>query len=156
MMKDLVRLRRQHEELSQKMTEVEQLSLELPNAVVAGKCARMLAKLQGLMQVHLIMEEAFFYARVERFENPALRAICRRFKDEIDLFTPSFKEFIDAYGSGAAIDKQPQRFQGAMAGHFDWLRRRMAREERELYGCFEKAMAKKAPLTLLVEQASEA
>ena len=103
----------------------------------AGKCARLLAKLSGLMQVHLIMEDAFFYARAERFDNPTVRALCKRFQAEYDLFRPSFKVFLEQFSGGSAVEKSPDRFQKEVLLHFDWLRRRMAREERELFQSFE-------------------
>ncbi|MCC6808767.1 MAG: hemerythrin domain-containing protein [Deltaproteobacteria bacterium] len=148
-MNDLDRFRRQHEELAQKMTEIERTSLALPNALVAGKCARLLAKMSGLLQVHLVMEEAFFYARADRFDNPAVRAICKRFQGEIDMFRPSFKAFVEQYSVASAIEKNVAQFQGDLLRHFDWLRRRDGREERELYQSVETATKKRPTSSLL-------
>jgi hypothetical protein len=142
-MNDVERFRRQHEDITSKMIEIERLSLSLPNPVVASRCARSLAKLSGLLQVHLVMEESYFYANAQRFENPAIIAICKRFQSEIELFRPSFKAFVEQNSVASAIDKRPQQFQADLLRHFDWLRRRMAREERELYTSTELALKRR-------------
>ena len=142
-MNDVERFRRQHEDITSKMIEIERLSLSLPNPVVASRCARSLAKLSGLLQVHLVMEESYFYSNAQRFENPAIIAICKRFHDEIGLFRPSFKAFVEQNSAASAIDKRPQQFQSDLLRHFDWLRRRMAREERELFQSTENAIKRR-------------
>jgi hypothetical protein len=146
-MNDMERFRRQHEELCTKMIEIERTSLGLPNAAVASKCARLLAKMSGLLQLHLVMEDAFFYARVDRFESTVLRALCGRFESEVALFRRSFRKFVEQYSIGSAIDKDATQFQTDLLRHFDWLRRRQGREERELYQTYERSMTKKLAST---------
>lgn len=127
--------RRQHDEARALVRHIQELSL---NAEARGTEIRVeLAKLRGILKVHLTMEDRSLYPTLLQHKDPKIAALARRFSDEIGGVTSAFLDFTKSWAEPGTIEKLPEKFRGELNAVIKVLALRMDREDKELYPLLE-------------------
>jgi hypothetical protein len=100
---------------------------------VAEDIRALLAKLAGLVNLHLAMEDKALYPALLAHHNPAVAETARRFSEEMGSVAGAFVAYIKAWPTAAAIKADPERFTSESKGIFNALSKRIHRENVELY-----------------------
>ena len=95
--------------------------------------AMTLAKLLGLLKLHLAQEDRVLYPEILSSEDPELAATARRFKDEMGGLAVALDQFARRWQSSAAIDERFRDFSIETGDILTKLGERIRRENEELY-----------------------
>lgn len=132
-MKSTDNLRRQHRELLRIGAEmVGLLAMEAAQRDVY-KLRSLIAQMAGILNVHLAMEDGVMYPQLLRHPDPELRAIAKRFIDEMGGLKAAFTAYVEKWNVPRAIMDEPVTFARETKNLVDLLSRRIEREDRDLY-----------------------
>lgn len=126
-------LRRQHDAILALANELiaAQASLRIP--AEAAEAARRLAKLTGVLQLHLAAEDKSLYPRLKASGDAEVAETASRFMDEMGGLARAYGDFDAKWRSEAAILSDPAGFRSQTAEVVAALSTRIARENKELY-----------------------
>ena len=95
-----------------------------------------LASIRGRMTkvllLHLAQEDQLFYPRMKRSSNPQVRELATRFENEMGTLADTHRSYATRW-PGVAIEKDWNGFRTETQAVVAALRRRIRREEGELY-----------------------
>lgn len=123
--------RAQHAEI---LAIAKEIAASLQPATLAKDADRvrmLLAKLAGVLNVHLAMEDKSLYPNL--LASPKTVAIAKRFMDEMGTLAGSFKSFMGKWPNGQSIQRSSSEFAKELTAIFDAIAKRIQREEKELY-----------------------
>lgn len=99
----------------------------------AMECARLMAKLTGILRFHLAAEDNSLYPRMQASPDPEVSQTAAAFAAEMGGLAELFEDFVSNWPDGAAIFVNPEGFRTEAALVFSALSRRIKRENDELY-----------------------
>lgn len=117
---------------------------QLDPARVAADPAKVSAevvRLFGKFSIHLAIEDKALYPRLAQDANPDLRRMAQRFQEEMGGLTQGFEAYRKAWPGPLAIAKDPARFIAETRDILDRLKKRIGRENAELYPLAARAAA---------------
>jgi iron-sulfur cluster repair protein YtfE (RIC family) len=125
--------RRQHREILEVIdeltTKLDAASIEQDAASVRG----LLNVLVGKLTVHLAMEDDALYPRMLHHRNPQIRELATSFIAELGGIAEAFRQYIARWSTAQLILANPAAFIQETNQVFEALKRRIAREDNELY-----------------------
>jgi hypothetical protein len=133
--------RKHHDDI---LTIAHQINAQLDDAYsdsTAERLRMLLAKLAGLVNLHLAMEDRALYPQLLAHADAEIAETARRFNDEMGAVAASFVAYIKAWPTASAIKKAPMRFTTESKMIFNALSKRIHRENEELYVLLETAAA---------------
>jgi hypothetical protein len=92
-----------------------------------------LARLAGVVNLHLAMEDKALYPALLAHSDATVAATARRFNEEMGSLAATFVAYIKAWPTAAAIKADPVRFSTESKAVFNALSKRIHRENVELY-----------------------
>jgi hemerythrin-like domain-containing protein len=126
-------LRAQHEELLGIAAQIaghlepEELSND------ARQVRSELNMLAGRIQVHLAIEDHALYPRMIGSNDKNVTRTAKKFQREMGTLAEAFRSFNEKWTHASRIQADPLIFVGEMRGIIGALRKRIERENRELY-----------------------
>ena len=139
------RFRRQHDELREIALEIDAALRAPAFPGNAREVRRMMARFKGKLVVHSSMENEALYPRLLQHADPAVRLLAQQLFEELGGIYDAFAAHHGRWTSVELIEADP----GAYARHtqqvFDQLKRRMHRENSELYPLADREGSTPAP-----------
>ncbi|HMJ51573.1 MAG TPA: hemerythrin domain-containing protein [Polyangiaceae bacterium] len=139
------RFRRQHEELLRLTLEVD-AALKAPDFPGNARgVRRMMARLKGKLVVHSSMENEALYPRLLQHADPAVRALAQDLFEELGGIYGTFAAHHEKWSSIEVIQADPSTYARHTQEIFGKLKRRMDREDNELYPLADREGAPALP-----------
>lgn len=132
-------LRRQHDALEQLTQQIITRMQRINTRDDAMECARTLAKLTGILQLHLAAEDNSLYPRLRASPDRKTAETARAFAEEMGGLATIYSEFVSEWPTGNAIFADLEGFRTQASLVFSALARRIGRENEELYPLAEQA-----------------
>jgi hemerythrin-like domain-containing protein len=126
-------LRRQHDVILALADDLVAAQESLATSAEAAGAATRLAKLTGVLQLHLAAEDRALYPRLRASSDAAVADTARRFMREMGGLAQVYGEFEARWRSASAIQANPDGFRAETAAVLGALGTRIARENAELY-----------------------
>ena len=130
-------LRRQHEALLEMSEQLSQSSRVIDTKQHASQCARLLARMTGILTQHLAAEDRALYPRLIVSDNPHVSDTARSFSIQMGGLAQRYLGFEDEWRSGQAILAEPGRFRIELIRILAMLHKRIERENQILYPMLE-------------------
>lgn len=126
-------LRKQHAEILQLAREINaRLSAQL-DAADAAAIRPLLAKLAGLVSLHLAIEDRSLYPALAAHSDPEARMLSKRYMDEMAGIAAAFNDYVRNWQATAKMLADPAAFTSASKAVFNTLSKRIHYEHTELY-----------------------
>ncbi|TYO94421.1 hemerythrin domain-containing protein [Desulfallas thermosapovorans] len=135
---DLTNLKRQHKEILALAASIKQLSKVHELEAKAMDISMELGKLSGKVSVHLSSEDKFLYPSLLSHPNDKVKAIARRFINEMSGISKVFYDYKTKYLAPSKIKANPEQFSKETDAVFAALQKRIELEEKELYPLLAK------------------
>lgn len=130
---DMSNLNRQHNDIANLITEVEgYLSVEKVS-VAAFELIMKIAKLAGLLIMHLKHEDEVLYPKLRISSDLKVRQTTERFITEMGGLSTAFNEYRGLYKSSNNIKDKPEAFIRDTEKIIEALRKRVKKENEDLY-----------------------
>jgi len=94
---------------------------------------KLLAKLAGLVTLHLAMEDQSLYPELKSCQDTTVRATAEFFSKEMGKLATEFTQYLQSWQTSSMIRANPGRFSSESKAIFNSLSRRIHRENTELY-----------------------
>lgn len=96
-------------------------------------CRSSLAKLAGVLKIHLAMEDNALYPRMLTHAEPEVRKTAAEYQQSMGQLAPAFEAFYEKWRRHGAIEAAPEEFAGACRAIAQALKQRMDLEDANLY-----------------------
>ena len=128
-------LNRQHNDIANFITEVEgYLSVEKVSvSASAFELTMKIAKLAGLLKMHLKHEDEVLYPKLRISPDIKVRQTTERFINEMGGLSTAFDEYRGLYKSSNYIKDKPEAFIRDTKKIIEALRKRVKKENEDLY-----------------------
>lgn len=137
-MSKTVNYRRQHKEILELITVILN-NLESENFKENSKEIRsMLAKLAGKLKIHLAMEDKVLYPELLNNKKAEVKALAQIYLNEVGGLKEQFTNYINKWPRPTDIEKTPELFKKETVQIFDHFKKRIIREENELYDIYDR------------------
>lgn len=100
-----------------------------------------LARLSGLVKIHLTNEDEGLYPRLFAHQNDAVRKKAAQFQQTMGSLAKAFTDFYGKWTKGNAISADRAGFSKELAAVLGALSARMDLEDRELYALADRELA---------------
>lgn len=131
--------RRQHDTILALAQDLVAAQLAVRTPDDAARAARCLAKLTGVLQMHLAAEDKALYPRLKLSRDPEVAVMANSFMTEMGGLAEAYGEFEARWRSSSAIMADPAGFVEHTAAVMGALEIRIARENSELYPLLDAA-----------------
>lgn len=121
--------RQQHGEMRRLLDEASKNALPLD----PESCRSTLARLAGILKIHLAMEDKALYPRMLTHDDAQVRQTAGEYQQSMGQLAPAFESFYERWRLHGAIEQAPQEFSGALRVIQRALRERMDLEDANLY-----------------------
>lgn len=126
-------LRRQHDAILALASDLTDAQSTLATHAEAALAATRLAKLTGVLNLHLAAEDRALYPQLRASSDPAVAETARRFMREMGGLAKVYAEFAARWRSATTILADPEGFRTETAAVLSALGTRIERENTELY-----------------------
>lgn len=126
-------LRRQHDAILALASDLTAAQSSLTSQAEGALAATRLAKLTGVLNLHLAAEDRALYPQLRASSDPAVADTARRFMQEMGGLAKVYGEFAARWRSATAILANPEGFRTETAAVLSALGTRIDRENTELY-----------------------
>ncbi|MBI4902166.1 MAG: hemerythrin domain-containing protein [Acidobacteria bacterium] len=99
----------------------------------SGPIRELLADFSGLLKIHLAAEDKALYPLLLQHKDPAMKAIAGKFMTEMGGLRTALEAYLGKWPSSASITQKPDSFRSETTALFHALRKRIDRENSELY-----------------------
>lgn len=123
--------RKQHDEIIEELLKLEVLAQVVP--LRAGEVAKQFECLADKINAHLAMEDQILYPLLLRSGNSAAVETARRFQSEMGGLKMRFMKFYSEWSAAKKISSNEARFLTQLADISAALKKRVAKENTELY-----------------------
>ena len=130
--------RRQHKALLEICEQLSQASRVVDTREHASECARLLARLTGILTQHLAAEDRALYPKLIASSNAHMSDTARSFSMQMGGQAQKYLRFEAEWRSSQAILKNSGRFRLELLRILAMLQTQIEREERILYPMLEK------------------
>ncbi|MEL7188106.1 MAG: hemerythrin domain-containing protein [Pseudomonadota bacterium] len=131
-------LRRQHETLLVLAKELKATAAKIETRDHAAAASTGLAKLTGLLRMHLVVEDRSLYPALLNCQDPQVAALAARFVTEMGGLGEDYFAFVDRWNCASVIFEQRDDFKSEYQAIFSALEARIEREKNELYPLADK------------------
>ena len=132
------RFREQHNQLLMSTKEMSSHLKADQLATNAETVCQSLAKLAGLLSVHLSMEDKVLYPKLLNHPDTGMRATTNKFINEMGTVKEVFTDYVKKWQNPTSIQKNPAGFINDTQGIFNTLSKRIERENNELYAMVDR------------------
>lgn len=122
-----------HKDIFAKLRILHQYETAASAELHAEEVSSTIARLAGLISVHLAAEDKFLYPNLAKSEDETVRTTAQRFEQEMGGLASAFKSFADSYNTAGKIKKDVHAYLVAEKQTIGALESRLAKEEKELY-----------------------
>ena len=138
MQKITTKFRDDHQKLLTLVGEINTLTTGGPENIKsnAQKIGHTLARLSGILKMHLASEDQFLYPKLAGHSDPKLSGMAKAFQEEMGSITDVYKAFSTKWNMGT-IEASPVEFNNECKEVFKVIGMRINREENELYKAYE-------------------
>lgn len=126
-------LRRQHEAILSLAAELVATLDSLDTQSGAASASMRLARLTGVLQIHLAAEDRALYPRMKASADRAAADTASRFMNEMGGLGEVYSDFESRWRSSSAILADPDQFRSEAGAVLTALGNRIERENAELY-----------------------
>ncbi len=130
--------RKQHGEIRVILKQMEQMLNRSRAATDAESMATAVRELGAKIAVHLAIEDNALYPRMIAQTDARVSNVALRFKQEMGTLKSTFDDFRKSWAVHSAIALSPEKFVAETSKILAALRRRLEREETELYDLYDK------------------
>jgi len=132
-MEKTLRFRKQHEEIVELAKKISALLNEETLKKEAKTCRSLLAKMAGILNMHLVAEDNVLYPRLLQDENNQIKSMAQKYMVEMSGLKEVFADYMKNWPSSITIEKKPSQFITDTARIFAALNQRIEKENNELY-----------------------
>lgn len=125
--------RRQHDALEALSDELKDAMSRLRSPQDATSCAAILARMTGVLTVHLAAEDRSLYPRLIDSDGEVAATTAKQFVEEMGGLATAYRQFESRWSSGTAIYSDTEAFREEANAILAALGHRIARENKELY-----------------------
>lgn len=119
--------RQQHAEIRRLLDEADR------SLVDAEACRSVLARLAGVLNIHLAMEDRALYPRMMTHDDPLVRETAMAYRQGMGQLGTAFEAFCRKWGAHGAIEVSPDHFSRAQRVMAQALKQRMDMEDGNLF-----------------------
>ncbi len=123
--------RKQHDEIIEELLKLEVLAKVTP--LRAGEVAKQFEFLADKLNAHLAMEDQILYPMLLRSADSGAVETTKRFQSEMGGLKMRFMKFYNEWGAAKKISSNEARFLTQLADISAALKKRVAKENTELY-----------------------
>jgi iron-sulfur cluster repair protein YtfE (RIC family) len=127
------RYRAQHAELFALVTQITALLEDADLSKKAAEIRCLVSSLAGKLSIHLAMEDKRLYPKLMAHSNPDVRALSKRYSEEMGSLADDFTKFNQRWLTAAFIEKDPAKFVGEINLILTALQTRIEKENNQLY-----------------------
>lgn len=135
-MSSTVRFREQHVEILRLAADLQGVP-EQQLRENAGPARKILSNLLGKLTLHLAVEDRSVYPQLQRSPNAAVASMAKRFEKEMGHIAGNVQAWSKSWPTAAVIQAEPRRFITETADIVTALKKRMQRENLELYAAVD-------------------
>jgi len=137
-------LQSQHEACLAIVEDIQARSVQIADRGTAVEITLMLARLTGILRIHLALEDEILYPALRNASDPAIAATAERYWQEMGGLADSFLDFVDRWKRADRVLEQADGFRAESALVFKALGDRIAREHADIYPMAEGLRAARA------------
>ncbi len=137
-------LQSQHEACLAIVHDIEARSAHIPDRTAAVEITLMLARLTGILRIHLALEDEILYPALRNASDPDVARTAERYWQEMGGLANAFLDFIDRWKRADALLAAQDAFRTESAHVFAALADRIAREHGEIYPMAERLRTARA------------
>ncbi len=137
-------LKSQHEACLAIVQDIQSRSTHIADRPGAVEITLMLARLTGILRIHLALEDEILYPALRKSSHPRTAEIGERAWREMGGLADVFLDFIDRWKRADVLLAQQARFRSESAEVFTALAQRIDMEHREIYPLAEQIAATRA------------
>lgn len=135
-MSSTIRFREQHAEFLRLAVDLQGQS-ERQLSENAGPARKILSTLAGKLSLHLAVEDRSLYPQLRSPPNAAIASMAKRFQDEMGGIAANVQAWGKRWSTPAVIQAGPRRFIKETAAIVATLKKRVQRENLELYAAVD-------------------
>ncbi|WP_240840410.1 hemerythrin domain-containing protein [Acidaminobacter sp. JC074] len=137
-MKKFEQMKEAHANIYEIMKETEVLLKDVE--ANAGMISKNISKLAGVLKIHLSNEDRFLYPKMKENADTKLKRLATQYENEMGELSPVFMAFKDKYNTSSKILSQLDNAEKEIKDVFNKVRKRMDKEDHELYPLAENVM----------------
>lgn len=126
-------LKKNHLDLYDRIHALQQYQTVSDVEAHSAELALALAKLAGLLSIHLAAEDNYLYPNLAQSTNDRVRQTSISFHEEMGGLAKEFIAYKEAFMTATKIKQDPAGFLTATASAVKALLERLTREDRDLY-----------------------
>lgn len=129
----IAQLQSQHEACLAIVHDIQARSIAIPDRLHAVEITLMLARLTGILRIHLALEDEILYPALRKSSNPRTAEIGERAWREMGGLADVFLDFVDRWKRADVLLAEQDRFRSESDAVFRALVQRIEMEHREVY-----------------------
>ena len=137
----IAQLQSQHEACLAIVQDIQTRTVHIADRLTAVEVTLMLARLTGILRIHLALEDEILYPALRRSGNPRTAEIGDRFWQEMGGLADMYLDFADRWKRADVLLAEQGRFRSESAIVFKALAERIEKEHREVYPLAEQINA---------------
>lgn len=137
-------LQSQHEACLAIVEDIQARSDHITDRGSAVDIALMLARLTGILRIHLALEDEILYPALRNAKDPQIAAAAEQYWQEMGGLADTFLDFVDRWKRADMVLADPARFRSESEVVFKALGDRIGREHDEIYPMAERLRAVRA------------
>jgi hemerythrin-like domain-containing protein len=131
-------LQTQHEACLALVRDIQRQSRLIADRASAVEITLLLARLTGILRIHLALEDEILYPALRNSSDPKTAEIGERYWREMGGLADTFLDFVDRWKRADTLLAEQARFRTEAADVFKALADRIDREHREVYPLAEQ------------------
>ena len=140
----IAQLQSQHEACLAIVQDIQTRSMHISDRAAAVEVTLMVARLTGILRIHLALEDEILYPALRRSSDPRTAEIGERYWREMGGLADMFLDYVDRWKRADAVLAEQERFRSESATVFKALADRIEKEHREIYPLAEQVAATRA------------
>ncbi|WP_017672777.1 hemerythrin domain-containing protein [Blastomonas sp. AAP53] len=137
-------LQSQHDACLAIVEDIQARSAHIADRASAVEITLMLARLTGILRIHLALEDEILYPALRNAKDPKIAAAAEHHWQEMGGLADTFLDFVDRWKRADMVLNESELFRRESAGVFKALGDRIGREHAEIYPMAEKLRAARA------------
>jgi hypothetical protein len=137
-------LQSQHEACLAIVEDIQARSKQIADRPAAVEITLMLARLTGILRIHLALEDEILYPALRNAPDPKMAETAERYWQSMGGLADAFLDFVDRWKRADALLAGQDAFRAESAHVFAALAERIAHEHAEIYPMAERLRAIRA------------
>ncbi|WP_081985134.1 hemerythrin domain-containing protein [Sphingomonas sp. 35-24ZXX] len=137
-------LQSQHEACLAIVEDIQARSAHIADRPSAVEITLMLARLTGILRIHLALEDEILYPALRNAKDPKIATAAEHYWREMGGLADTFLDFVDRWKRADMLLTEAERFRSESAAVFKALADRIGREHDEIYPMAERLRAARA------------